>query len=231
MKIHCLQHAPFEGLGRIEDWISNRGHHLTMTRLFLQESLPKLDSFDWLIIMGGPMNIYDDGRYPWLRAEREFLCKALHAGKTALGVCLGAQLLADALGARVYPNPVKEIGWFPVGFRDADGIRRFFPGAPATLEVFHWHGDTFDLPPGAQWLAGSRHCPHQAFVWNNRVVGLQFHLEMTTSGLEALIDNCRGELVTGQAIQSEAEMRATSGHWKPMHSVLHRLLDALEEVS
>lgn len=114
MKIHYLQHVSFEALGYIEEWATNERIHVSRTALFLDERFPELDTFDHLIIMGGPMGVHEEHRYPWLKPEKEFIDKALTAGKHVLGICLGAQLIAEVLGARVYPNPEKEIGWFRV---------------------------------------------------------------------------------------------------------------------
>jgi GMP synthase (glutamine-hydrolysing) len=127
----------------------------------------------------GTMNVYEYRLHSWQREEKEFLAGALEANKTILGVCLGAQMLADVLGARVYQNAEKEIGWLPISLRSGTGRDRFVPGAPRELTVFHWHGDTFDLPAGADCLASSAGCAHQAFAFGERVVGLQLHLETT----------------------------------------------------
>ena len=179
LKIHCLQHIPFEGPASIGDWIGARGHQLTTTHLYHGEAPPPLEAVDWIIVMGGPMNVYEYRLHPWLREEKTFLTGALEANKTILGVCLGAQLLDDVLGAKDYQNAEKEIGWLPISLRSGSGTDLFFPGAPRELTVFHWHGDTFDLPAGADWLASSAGCAHQAFAFGERVVGLQFHLEAT----------------------------------------------------
>ena len=165
LNIHCLQHVPFEGPASIGDWISARGHRLTTTHLYCREVLPLLETVDWIVVMGGPMNVYEYRLHPWLREAKRFLAAALEANKTILGVCLGAQLLADVLGAKVYQNAEKEIGWLPISLRSGSGTDLFFPGAPRELMVFHWHGDTFDLPAGADWLASSVGCAHQAFAF------------------------------------------------------------------
>ena len=104
MKIHYFQHVPFEGLGNIEDWIKSKGHTLSSTHFFKNDTLPQLSEIDWLIVMGGPMNVYEENLYPWLAAEKKFIAKAINEGLRVLGICLGAQLIAAALGAKVYPN-------------------------------------------------------------------------------------------------------------------------------
>jgi len=189
MKLHWLQHVPFEGLGIIEKWATTHDFEIDCTRLFADEQLPAAESFDWLVVMGGPMGIYDHAAHPWLVAEKEFIKQSIDADKTVLGICLGAQLIADVLGAKVYPGPQKEIGWFPI--QRSEGA----PGIiPEELITFHWHGDTFDIPEGATRLASSEACQNQGFVYNGRTVALQFHLETTPESMEALIENCADEL-------------------------------------
>jgi len=224
-RIHWLQHVPFEGLGSMEPWIRNQGFSLTSTAFYAGQMPPSMDAFDWLIVMGGPMNIHEEERYEWLASEKRFVEQAIAVGKTVLGICLGAQLLADVLGARVYPGPHKEIGWFPIEKTvEAEGA----PAAeflPQRLEAFHWHGDTFDLPDGAVHLARSRACENQGFVYGQRVVGLQFHLETTPESAGDLIENCGHEIAAGGPfIQTPAAMLADSGRFERINAVMDRLL-------
>ena len=190
MNIHWLQHVRFEGLGSIRNWAEKRGHNLIATRLWAGDTFPDPEDVRMLIIMGGPMGVYDDKSFPWLAGEREFLRSLLKTDCALLGICLGAQLLAAVLGARVYRNREKEIGWFPVT-PAADVPPPFDPVFPGEMTVFHWHGDTFDIPSGGTCLASSAGCRNQAFIVGDRILGLQYHLEMTPSGLSAIIDNCR----------------------------------------
>jgi GMP synthase (glutamine-hydrolysing) len=213
MKLHWLQHVPFEGLGYIENWAKMRGAELSCTRLFLDEELP-----DRI----GPMGIHDHGEYPWLAAEKEFIGRAIKANKTVLGICLGAQLMADVLGAQVYPGPQKEIGWFPV--RRSERAPALIP---EELTVFHWHGDTFDIPAGTVKLATSNPGINQGFVYNDRAVGLQFHMETTSESMEALIENCADELVEAPYIQSAARMRAAQSNIEKVNAAMMHLLDKL----
>lgn len=204
MNAHYLQHVPFEGLGSMEHWLEASGYRISRTELYQSASLPEPDGVDLLIVMGGPMSVNDEGEYPWLAREKQFIHEVIESGKPVLGVCLGAQLIACALGARVFRNAVKEIGWFPV-----DGIpspdRKTF-SFPRSIEVFHWHGETFDLPHGAVRLAMSRGCVNQAFQFGRRVMGLQFHLETTPDSAAELVRNCRNELVPAEHIQTESEI-------------------------
>ncbi|RKT43328.1 type 1 glutamine amidotransferase [Thiocapsa rosea] len=208
MRVQVLQHVPFEDIGAMAPWLASRGVTPAYTRFYGDGLLPPVAGLDLVIVMGGPMSVNDKAQLPWLRAEKQFLREAIAHGVRVLGVCLGAQLIADALGARVYPNVEKEIGWFPIfgGSEDAapgEACCRF----PAESRVFHWHGETFDLPPGAVRLARSAACENQAFRIGRQVVGLQFHLETTPESAAAILDHCRDELVPAPWIQSEAAIR------------------------
>ncbi len=190
----------------MEDWIQSQGHDLSSTRFYENETPPEPDSIDWLIVMGGPMGANDEHLYPWIAAEKKFIGSAIKKGIRTLGVCLGAQLIASVLGARVYPNTHKEIGWFPLHLTP-DGIAcPLFPDFPEELMVFHWHGDTFDLPQGARHLAYSNACANQAFLFGNHVLALQFHLDLKRENVEALIKNCGSELVPAPYIQHAEHM-------------------------
>jgi GMP synthase-like glutamine amidotransferase len=225
MKLHWIQHVPFEGLGCIETWARERDTQISCTRLFAGDPLPEPNAFDLLVVMGGPMGIHDHGEYPWLPAEKAFLQSCITDGKSVLGICLGAQLIADALEASVYPGPHKEIGWMPV---------QRTPGAPGwlpeELTPFHWHGDTFDLPRDAVHLASSAACRNQGFVFRDRVVALQFHLETTVASMEALIGHCAHELVNAPYIQTAAEMRRGGAEKAAAaNAAMVQLLDRLAE--
>jgi GMP synthase-like glutamine amidotransferase len=207
MNVCWLQHVPFEGNGYIAEWLQDRAHAWDVIRLYDDEPLPELSKVDMLIIMGGPMSIYDDDQYPYLPREKAFIRAALAAGKMVIGICLGAQLIADALGAKVYPNPVKEIGWWPVQFTAEARAHPLFHAFPPELPVFHWHGDTFDLPAGAMLVASSAACRNQAFLYGDRVIGLQFHLEIRDRGVRDLIEHCGHEIVDAPYIQPAEQMR------------------------
>lgn len=229
MKIHWFQHAPFEGLGAMEGWLLARGHTLSCTRLHAGETPPTTpDGFDWLIAMGGPMNIYQYRDHPWLRPEKRLIGAAVAAGKRVLGICLGAQLIADALGGKVYQNGEREIGWFPVRAVPDGGSSPF--AFPPEARAFHWHGDTFSLPPGSTWLAESDGCAHQAFAIRSRVLGLQFHLEMTPADVIEIARGCADELTAGRFIQTADEMIAGAKEYGAEAArLLDRLLEALEK--
>lgn len=231
MNIHSLQHVPFEGLASIEAWATARGHHLTTTRLHAGDTLPEPGHLDWLVIMGGPMNIYEEEKFPWLVAEKRFIRSVIGAGKVVLGICLGAQLIADVLGGPVRRNAQKEIGWFPVRKTEGAGRSRVCDALPAEFEAFHWHGDTFTLPPGAVHLARSAACENQAFIHNERVVGLQFHLETTPESARRLAHHCADELVAGPLIQTADEILAEEQRFERINRIMWKLLDRLHAVN
>ncbi len=232
MQAHLFQHVPFEGLGSIGPWLEAHRAAVTATRFFEDAVLPAAESIDLLIVMGGPMSVNDEELHPWLIAEKRFIVRAIRQGKAVLGVCLGAQLIAAALGARVYPSREKEIGWLPVySTPSPDAVRadavppfRF----PEESLVFHWHGETFDLPPGTVHLARSEVCLNQAFQYGRRVVGLQFHLEMTPRTVRALVDGGRDELVPARYVQTEKEiLSAPGGRYAENNRLMAALLSFL----
>ena len=195
LRLCGISHESFEKEAEIAVWARERGHSLAHTDLWKGEGLPALESFDWLVVMGGPMGVYDDDTYPWLAWEKRLVRAAAEAGKRVLGVCLGAQLLSVALGGVVTKNRYREIGWHQVALTPQASQSRVFAGLPRTFEAFHWHGDTFSIPEGALWTAKSEACAHQAFTaMDDRVVGLQFHLETNAASMAELAEHCADEI-------------------------------------
>jgi GMP synthase-like glutamine amidotransferase len=174
------------------------------------------------------MGIYDDVRYPWLRAEKALIEEAINADKIVLGICLGAQLIADVLGARVYKNTHREIGWFRINRSPEANNCVLSKALPEEVDVFHWHGDTFDIPQGAILLAENEACKHQGFMLDNRVAAFQFHLETTFQSATALIENCRDELDGAPYVQSEVEILADRSRFLRINQVMTSVLEALE---
>ena len=207
MRIHCIRHESFEGLGCIGDWINSRGYKVSYSLVFQDAVYPQVEEFDWLIVMGGGMSVYEDDKYPWISAEKELIKNAIEKGKVVLGICLGAQFIASAMGARVYPGKRKEIGWFPVDFSKTENHTNLLDFLPGSVTVFHWHGDTFDIPVEANRFASSAITPNQGFVIGDRVVGLQFHFEITETGLLEMIDGVNAELIPEEFVQRLATIR------------------------
>lgn len=229
LRIHYFQHVAFEGLGNIETWALLHGHQLTATRFYAQDLLPDLANIDWLVVMGGPMGVYDEAQHAWLAAEKTFIRQAIDAGKTLLGVCLGAQLIAEVLGAKVYPNTQKEIGWFDIQATPQAAQNPVWASVPPTLKVFHWHGDTFELPPHTQHLAFSAACQQQAYAHENgKILGLQFHLEATEKLLQMMLENGQNELTAAPFVQTAAQI--VEQHCVPENKkVLFDILDHLAQ--
>ena len=229
--MRTLQHVPFEGLAALEPALRAAGHEIATTRLFAGEPLPPLESFDWLVVLGGPMSVHDEARYAWLAPEKELVRRSLEGGRAVLGICLGAQLVAEALGAGVRANREKEIGWFPVERVSGAEASAFGAALPPSTLAFHWHGETFELPLGAIHLARSEACENQAFAWGDRVLALQFHLETTRAAAASLVENCRDELVAGRFVASPEAMLADAARFERIHPVLERLLAVFERAA
>jgi len=227
--IHYLQHVPFEDLANIEAWARSRGHDLSKTLLFAGDSLPRMADFDWLIVMGGPMNIYEEDKYPWLAEEKEFIHQAIANDKIVLGICLGAQLMADVLGGKVHENVHREIGWFPVKLVPESKASPIFRMLPEEFMALHWHSDTFEVPPGAVHRAESQACKNQAFELG-KAIGLQFHLESSLDSIEHLLLNSADELTDGQYVQKPKEILAHLDRFPELHRLMDTFLDNLEKV-
>lgn len=222
MKAVILQHVPFEGPGSIADWLAARQTEVTTVRLFAGDTLPDPAAADLVIALGGPMSVNDDWFHDWIPDEKRFLAECIALGRAVLGVCLGAQLIASALGAKVAPNEHAEIGWFEIRAVEADGAFRF----PAQATVLHWHGETFALPEGSKLLASSEACRNQAFQSGERVIGLQFHLETTPDGLAELLEACGDELVPERFVQEEQDiLDALPRHAAANRTLLSAVLD------
>lgn len=221
MRIHCLQHVPFESPGYVRTWCAARGHDLVMVRLFADEPVPSPSEVEALIVMGGPMGVHDDALHPWMQGEKHLIGATLEAGKRVLGVCLGAQMIAHVSGARVYRNRFQEIGWFPVESTPA-GVAL---GLPHSFSAFHWHGDTFHLPDGAWQAARTDACDQQMFVLGDRVIGIQFHLEVTPEDVAAMCDDAGDDLPEGPYVQTAEKMRDSSQEYASAHQLLGAILD------
>ena len=224
MRILVLQHVPFEGpagLLAAADWL---GATLEVVRVD-QGGLASAPHFDALIALGGPMSVNDGATLPWLEEEKRLIRECVREDKPFLGICLGAQLLASAFGARVYPNAQREIGWFPVHRAAGAKGHPFGRAFPKDTTVFHWHGETFDLPEGATHLLSSDACAHQAFALGPRALGLQFHLETTPEAARQLIRHARGEMTRGPYVQAEEDILQAS-RFARLPGLLGEVMDA-----
>ena len=212
----------------MEPWFLGRGDAIASTHLYRGDPLPVLGDFDWLVVMGGGMSVNDERELPWLVPEKALVRSAIAAGKRVLGVCLGAQMIASALGAKVYKNTFREIGWWKLSReRDAAG-HPLGDALPDGNEVFQWHGETFDLPPGAVRLARSEACLNQAIAVGPRVLGLQFHLETTEGSARELIAGSAGDLANpGPFVQAPAAMLARPERFLALNTRMAALLAAL----
>ncbi len=226
MNILVLQHASFEGIGNIAAWVAARGANVRHIHLYADPRLPRPMGLDLVIVMGGPMSVHDEDRHSWLGGEKRFLRDSIDSGVPVLGVCLGAQLIAHVLGARVYANAVKEIGWFGVDAVKGTGESFRFP---EKFTAFHWHGETFDLPPSAVQLARTSACENQAFQVGRAVMGLQFHLEVAPENVQEMVNHGIHEIACGGTfVQTrEAICGLAPSAYKAMKALMYETLDYL----
>jgi len=225
MRAHCLMNIGFEGPGYITDWMDRHGHSMQSWRLYEDPSLPEVEDVDMLVVMGGPMNIYEEKRYPYLAGEKELINACVQEHKHVLGICLGAQLIADVLGEKVFKNREKEIGWFPMFSHGASDDHNPGPVFPETFMPFHWHGETFGLPEGAKLLGSSPACRNQGFLYGDHVLALQFHLEITPQIIEDLLQHASGDLTAGDYVQSIQEIREGLEYGPENRAILFKILD------
>jgi GMP synthase-like glutamine amidotransferase len=226
MRAHYLQHVPFEGLGSIGPWLEKNGFETSSTKFFNTTALPDPSAIDLLIILGGPMSVHDTAQYPWINNEIRLIKQVINAGKPVLGICLGAQLIAHAMGAKIYRNTEKEIGWFPVQKVSSPNTSHF--SFPDSALVFHWHGETFTLPEGATLLARSQGCKNQAFQIDQSIIGLQFHLETTPESAQKIVFHCRHELTKSTYVQNDSEiLSATPEIYASINTLMEKVLNYL----
>jgi GMP synthase-like glutamine amidotransferase len=226
-RIAIVQHVPWEGPAWLGQWLYQQGYGFERYALFRHESFPAPEDFDLLIVLGGPMGVYQIKDYSWLQEEKDGLARVLESQKPVLGICLGAQLLAEALGASVYKNPVTEVGWWRVHF-PSDERPAFLSQWPEEQTVFHWHSDAFTLPEGATRIGWSEGCDPQGFAWGERVVGLQFHLECTPEAMVNMLNN-GGDMLQQQGpfVQSAEQIRAGHAYAVANHTLLKQLMNHL----
>lgn len=226
MNIHVFQHVPFEGLRAIQNWIDLNQFNTTSTHFFAQNPVrPNFENIDLLVILGGSMSIHDEKEYPWLIEEKKWISEAIQAEVKILGICLGAQLIADVLGADVAVMQKKEIGWFPI---KPISPSYFFDHSSAEPIVLHWHGEAFDIPKQATALFKSDACSTQAFEIQEQVLGLQFHLEFNKASVESILNGCADELTALPNTYIQNKEKITTNYLKhadSCHQLLFRVLD------
>jgi GMP synthase-like glutamine amidotransferase len=227
MRIHSFEHVAEEGLGSIETWAHTFGHQISRTRFYLSEPIPAVEDFEMLVIMGGPMSANDEATLPWLTAELPLIRRAIEQEKTVLGICLGAQLIAKALGSKVFKNSEREIGWYPIQLTAAGWQSRIFGFLPQQLNVFHWHGETFNIPQGAVHLASSEACNNQAFSYggSERVLGLQFHCEVNPEIIAGIESTSEPE--PGKFVQTRQAMLEQSHYCMALNLTMAGILERL----
>jgi len=234
VRIHCLQHLKNDTLGNIGTWIAERGYKLTKTLLYEDAFFSAPEKLDLLLIMGGTMSVYQEDKYSWLKPEKEFVRKTIEAGKPVLGSCFGAQMIAEVLGGKVTKNRYKEIGWHTVRSMEGKSPSKIESSKlPACMfpefTGFMWHGDTFEIPAGAVKLFESEACPNQGFLYNGKVLGLQFHPEANRQWVRNLIRDSGHELVQGKYIQSEKEIYIQESFFESSRNLAFSLMDWFEE--
>lgn len=207
MNISFILHASFEKPGVIEHWAKKNGHSIQKVNPYRGETLPSVDAFDFLVVMGGPQSPLEMDKSPYLQDEIMLIKQAIDSNKRIIGVCLGAQLISEALGAKTERSPHREIGMHLLELLDDAKHDPVFSHFPAKFEVMHWHNDMPGIPEGAVLLAKSAGCPRQAYRYGDRIYGFQCHFEFTNDLLKGMIENCVGDLVEkGKYIQSVKEI-------------------------
>ncbi len=230
MKFLILQQQPFVTPGGISKWLQSHSHEYFITHLYQDMDLPALDSFDVLLVLGGTMNVYEEQKYPWLVSEKMFIEKAVKKEKCVLGICLGAQILADVLGARVRQNEHLEIGWHTLALEPDVKEQKHWQDFPNEFETFLWHQDTFDLPENSIRFAKSMGCENQGFIFDQRVVGLQFHPEETLEGYLGLLK--RYPFVENPPfVQSPKSISENRKKFETNYTLLSKILDNITNIA
>jgi GMP synthase-like glutamine amidotransferase len=229
IKIHVLQHEPFEGPGLLADWANEKGHTLNITEVYNNDPLPAIDSLDWLVIMGGGMSVNDEDFLTWLKPEKQFVKAAIDADKIVVGFCLGSQMIANVLGKKVYENKLKEIGWYPIKLATQGDDLQFLTREWNGQVFFHWHGETFDLPDNAKHLAYTTGCTNQAFSIGNRIFGLQFHPETSYQTLLQMVQAGAEELIEDKYVMQADEILALHNYIKATKPLFYGFLDKIAQ--
>lgn len=228
MKILFVVHADFEKPGAIATWANKHASQVDYCRPFAGEPLPKVNSFDWLVVMGGPQSPCEVDVYPYLQSEIELIRQARSHDKTILGFCLGAQLIGEAFDALTEPSPHKEVGVFPIHLTEAGCNDPLLTGLPSTWEVVHWHNDMPGLTPEAQILAKSEGCPRQIIRYSKKIYGFQCHPEPALEDIKGMIAHCPDDLKPGLYVQIKEALLASN--FETINKRMHTILDNLAQM-
>lgn len=231
MKIHLLEHDPFDySRTNITLWAEKRGHMLRQSYVCNMERLPAMEDLDWLMVMGGSGHVWEEKTLPWLTAEKAFIKRAMEEGKITLGICFGAQLIAESLGAEVHSNTYKEIGWYEVALTKEGEESFLFQGAPDRFVTFHWHSDHFSLPALCRRLAFSEASPNQVFVRDDRpVVGVQFHPEYTLEMVRDFSNEVGNEWTPDLFVEGRDKVLAETETLPDTYWLMELVLDNMEK--
>lgn len=225
LRVQIFQHVPYEGPAAIEPYLIKRGHKVEVIQWFAGQLPEAITETDALIVMGGPMSVSDEESFPWLKLEKAAIAEALRLDVPLLGICLGAQLLAEVLGAQVNPMGYREIGWFPVETNQEFLDQPLGNSFPKRFTPLQWHGDSFDIPAGCISLGSSQACKNQGFIYSKKQIGLQFHLEFDQSSVQRLATNAADELDGTEFVQSEQQMLAKEEFFIEADQLLDSFLD------
>lgn len=215
-EVFAIRHVAFEHLGTFEQVFTQRGYQIRYWDAGMDDvSIMKTSSPDLVVVLGGPIGAYEEEAYPFLKNELEIIDSRLHQELPILGICLGSQLMARALGAKVYPGETKEIGWGPITLTDAGRQSCLSSLEDMGGYVLHWHGDTFELPEGATLLASTKMAQNQAFSWGQKALGLQFHLEILPGEIERWLIGHACEISSTAGVEV-SEIRSETKRWGPL---------------
>jgi len=230
MRLHLLEHDPIEiQRNNIITWAEKKGYAVRRTDVSTGAKIPAKNDFDWLIVLGGSQHAWEERKHPWLIREKRFISEILSADKIILGICFGAQLLAEVLGGRVFPNEKEEIGWYSIRLSPEGKQSFLFRNVPETFLTFHWHSDHFSLPRGCTVLAYSAPTPYQAYTHkDHRIAGLQFHPEYTVEMVKFFADECGHEWKKDQYVAGKEAVLSKSEKIPETYWLMEQLLDNME---
>jgi GMP synthase-like glutamine amidotransferase len=230
MRLHLLHHDPVDfSRTNISRWAEKKGYSLAHTYLCNNEALPAMEDFDWLIIMGGSQHAWEEDVHPWLPAEKKFIARVLEGNKIMLGLCFGAQLLAETLGAEVFVNSYNEIGWYEVTLTPEGQQSYLFQNVPEQFTTFHWHADHFSLPHGCTRLAYSEATENQAYISQKRpIAGIQFHPEYPLETVKYFLREFGDEMLMGPYVAGKQKILSQTDQTPETYALMAAILDNMD---